>query len=485
MFCVLFFLFFLSIGESCFCVEGQEVFLEKTPSITLKRSREDDLKQERKYKKRLISEKDEIEILSPKQPLPLPCVESLEHINEYFEKVCNVSLSRESSRILLYLLYGLEKSIKDDLKEEHLIGLATDDQIKYKTNKVQWIFDKWPHQTWVEAAMGELFYPHELRKLDDSPCDLYERSTVRYRLALSASYKNPLAYHHLASLMANYFSKDKEDKLVHTQAKLLSSLFSRKSKSYFSKGMKEGNHYIKAISNWYLSAPESRKLIQEAIDNQGEYRLLSYISVNHNQEELRLYYRKALEHGYTDALVKLADVAKSAAESVLWSLKAAIEENIASGYYKAALKLDGQGCKTIKDQMSQIENPDILCFNRDFTQNDIMAYLDKSGNMGMVVSFREKARILSDIDKDSQDAVETYMKAAETLGDEYSCYRLGLIYANKGHKEQADDCFQKAGIRGYFFYLKDHASGEIKQQALINILEHLQEINNLSNGKRL
>lgn len=66
-------------------------------------------------------------------------------------------------------------------------------QIVYKNNQIEWIFDKWPNQNWNQALLSNIFYPIELIKCDEMPCTLYELPHIRSKLSLSVYYQHPLA----------------------------------------------------------------------------------------------------------------------------------------------------------------------------------------------------------------------------------------------------------------------------------------------------
>lgn len=489
---LVFFLYFIISN----CCSGSEIALEKDSSAVLSRSNIGNIDSEiitqpsqvlssSRVQKRKNDIDLDMEENKVKKTLDINQKEQemLQQIDVWFDSVANLFSEIENEKISAFL-----NSIREILGQnaDVLDSWGGRNKIEIRPNqKIKWIFDRWPNQNWSQAIIGNIFYPDELRKNDDMPCSLYERSVVRIRLAISAHYNHPLAYYHLSKIATNFFSSDKEDAPFHKKAKDLEKKYRRKANSLFDQAISDSNGYTKAISSWYLSKPDIVENLEETFI-QRDYRVLPYLS-HYSSTNILEKYRQAFEDGYTLALVGIADRLNLAAETILLALKAAKKENIAVGYYIAALKLDKLGKDQIASEMSLLSESPFLSnteflslreeFYEDLEKSDaVISYLEESGNMGMSSAYVEQAKIL---ERKSKDSKPSYQRSVEKWRDELSAFNLGQIYFNEGNIDLSKDYFTQSGIRGYLNFSKQYLNTQEKKEKIKIFKNHLDTIDRI------
>jgi len=405
---------------------------------------------------------------------------TLEQVNVFFGEIKSALSIPKTKNFVLELSMQARK-IESQLSEESLESIAQNPcQIKYLSSDIQreksWIIDKWPHQNWKESIMGELFYPTQLRNSDNLCFELYDNETVRYCLALSSYYKNPLACYHLAQASKNFFFSKKQEVKITAKAKALEKKLKNQANIYFNRAFADGSSYTKALSSWYLSnRPETPNLMYQAVHCNQEYRLISYLGLtNKTVTNLKDYYKQAIL-SYDSAFMGLSNLAENPSESILWALEAGAK-GISSGYYAAVLKITSMEELTIRQEMDKIEDVEVLAlkekFYTEFSQEVILTYLRKAEEMGMIAACQKRAEILI---QRGESPIEPYMQATK-LGDEQSWYRLGKIFEEEGKIIDAESCYENAGIYGYarYFRICDNVSKkDLISQKIYNHLHRL------------
>lgn len=405
-------------------------------------------------------------------------INTLEQVNVFFKEI-NSALSVPKTKSFILELNVQARIIESQLYEESLESLAQKPyQIRYLSDQEDsWIVDRWPHQTWKESLMGELFYPIQLKKSDNSCFELYDNEIIRYCLALSSYYKNPLACYHLAQASKNFFFPKKTEVKISTKAKSLGKKLKNQAYIYFDRAFRDGSPYTKALSSWYLSnRPETPNLMYQAVHDHQEYRLISYLGLtNKTVTNLKYYYEQA-RPSYDFALMGFSNLAENPSESILWALEAGTK-GIPSGYYAAVLKIVSLGEPRIRQEMDKIEDAEALIlkekFYADFSQEIILSYLKKAEEMGMIAACNKRAEILI---QRGETPKEPYMQAAEKLGDEQSWCKLGKIFVEEGKITEAESCYESAGIYGYSSYFRN--CDDISKKSLISqkIYNHINRL---------
>ena len=403
----------------------------------------------------------------------------LHQLNTFIKEITDIPYSEE----YVSLLQIKKDNITAFLEQIPIFLFGYTDQFVYKVdNRVEWVFDRWPHQTWITAILGELFFPHEFRLFNEHVPLLYERPPVRYRLAIAASYGNPMACYHLVRILTNYIAQSSP---FITKAKELKKLFYRQTKKYFTQGLREGNPYIKTISAKTISSKqESNRLAEIAIMEHKNYKLICDYSFfeGKNQNIIKLYV-EALQNGYTSVIFNLATTSPHLGEKVIWLLYGAQKENMAIAYFDVAMLLKKHGSATIRHHISLIDNPALAevrdSLDTDFKDADIIKFLDIAGNLGMAAALREKANMLNPVTQ-SDEVEAAYIQAAFNLQDEHSWDLLSRFYYDRQDYDQADDCAMKAGLLGYFSVFKELNVPMKMELSSSLITKHLDELEILS-----
>ena len=79
-----------------------------------------------------------------------------------------------------------------------------DDQVYIDLNtefRRQRFYDAWPHQTVKEKVLSQIFFPQELKDLNESPSALYFRDHILYRLAYAAKNNDLLALYYICIIV--------------------------------------------------------------------------------------------------------------------------------------------------------------------------------------------------------------------------------------------------------------------------------------------
>lgn len=163
----------------------------------------------------------------------------LKSISEQFDKI-----SRDNASVLEEELNKLRLEFREKPKDEK--------HKQYTISKWRiiedWNFEKWPHQSNIQALLGYLFFPKELEHnyiTDESICT---QVGPQISLAFSAKYGNPLAFYCLyLTLKPGWeykYTENKEDLAKKQRLKDIAVLPKNKAKEYLNKDYSDKQDFI-------------------------------------------------------------------------------------------------------------------------------------------------------------------------------------------------------------------------------------------------
>ena len=296
---------------------------------------------------------------------------------------------------------------------------------------------RWPHQTSKQSFLGSSFLPYkleflgmmclpkELEELYDSPINLYGRSDIRYKLSLSARYRNPIALYHLSKILDLYGGDDEKEERDFMKKKSL--IFSEDANTYFTEATtNDKTHpFLKGVSYIYLEdRDKAQDFFKKAVevdptDEESCYMLLSM------EGSSDLYEKAKTDKSFARGLLIKGNNADTDEEALDLYLQAG-QGGVAEGYYKVAQIL-----------------------NRGYDSHDFVGdkdpffYLEEAGKLGMLTAYDFAA----DLAKEKKDfaLAKKFYTCKGDMGDPLGYYNLAALYEEEKNISEAMKYYKKAG----------------------------------------
>jgi TPR repeat protein len=193
--------------------------------------------------------------------------------------------------------------------------------------------EKWPHQTDKQVLGAQLFFPQELRDMNDLLLHIYGRMDVLNKLSYAATFRDPVSYYYLCEALKTHSLQNE-----HKESKFIQNCIN-KLKDKVNKYLEIDNPHIFPYAYLkYLVENDTSYLKAMAIavfDVSGTDPRAMYYCANITklpEEKRKEYYEKAYARGYKRALLQLTRWSGTSEECFQIYQRAA-EEGVVKAYW--------------------------------------------------------------------------------------------------------------------------------------------------------
>lgn len=333
-----------------------------------------------------------------------------------------------------------------------------DDQVYIDLNtefRRQRFYDAWPHQTVKEKVLSQIFFPQELKDLNESPSALYFRDHILYRLAYAAKNNDLLALYYMYHCL-NFFEQDldkdeinlSDDELNKQTTTPLDSWRDMKlqfrCKLY--KLLEATDINDTTLPYWCLSRiydflflTDEAKTCLESAARYNDPRSFFEMALCSKQNKVDQIseLEQLVSMDWPAAFLLLAQIADSMDAAYKLYIKAG-ENNISEGYHQAALMIKNGFIKNISLVIAA-------------------ELFERAGDMGRISSYENAASIWESLGC-IENARTLYLKQGKN-GDPSGYQSLSKLYPSDGDEGMRREILDKMSGPLSFFYKYGSADG--------------------------